>query len=187
MADRIKDIVVGVVLALLAYLKPIEGELSSLMIVFTLNFIFGYLSGMIAKGENFELKKAVVCIGHATVFFVLCAAVYAIGRFKGHGRFRSMCFLYLVSSIVVLRMQYSEELETDIQEGYPSLVCSEFPLLSHALQIYREDSIFIRLSKLHGKGGKDMMLAIIMVAAIIGSILVFGCIIQGNDYSEEEK
>lgn len=32
-----------------------------------------------------------------------------------------------------------------------------------------------------------MMLAIIMVAAIIGSILVSGCIIQGNDYSEEEK
>lgn len=32
-----------------------------------------------------------------------------------------------------------------------------------------------------------MMLAIIMVAAIIGSILVFGFIIQGNDYSEEEK
>jgi hypothetical protein len=31
------------------------------------------------------------------------------------------------------------------------------------------------------------MLAIIMVAAVIGSILVFGCIIQGNDYSEEEK
>lgn len=98
-----------------------------------------------------------------------------------------MCFLYLVSSIVVLWMQYSEELETDIQEGYPSLVCSEFPLLSHALQIYREDSIFVRLSKLHGKGGKDMILAIIMVAAIIGSILVFGCIIQGNDYSEEGK
>lgn len=32
-----------------------------------------------------------------------------------------------------------------------------------------------------------MMLAIIMVAAIIGSILVFGCIIQRNDYNEEEK
>ena len=60
MADRIKDIIVGVVLAILAYLKPIEGELSSLMIVFALNFVFGYLSGMIAKGENFELKKAVV-------------------------------------------------------------------------------------------------------------------------------
>ena len=97
-----------------------------------------------------------------------------------------MCFLYLVPSIVVLRMQYSEELETDIQEGHPSLVCSQFYLLSHAFQVYREDSIFVGLSKLYRKGGKDMMLAIIMVAAIIVSILVFGCIIQGNDYSEEE-
>lgn len=95
MADRIKDIVVGVVLALLAYLKPIEGELSSLMIVFTLNFIFGYLSGMIAKGENFELKKAVVCIGHATVFFVLCAAVYVIGRFKGQMEGSVQCVSFI--------------------------------------------------------------------------------------------
>lgn len=31
-----------------------------------------------------------------------------------------------------------------------------------------------------------MLLAIIMVAAIMGAILVFGCLIQGNDYSEEE-
>lgn len=32
-----------------------------------------------------------------------------------------------------------------------------------------------------------MMIAIIMVAAITVSIIVFGCIIQRNDYSEEEK
>ena len=31
-----------------------------------------------------------------------------------------------------------------------------------------------------------MFLAIIMVAAIIGAIIVFGCLIQGNDYNEEE-
>lgn len=31
-----------------------------------------------------------------------------------------------------------------------------------------------------------MMLAIIMVAAIIVSIIVFGCLIQGNDYNKEE-
>lgn len=97
-----------------------------------------------------------------------------------------MRIIYILFGSVVLWMQYSEELETDIQEGHPSLVCSQLYLLSHALQIYREDSIFVRLSKLYRKGGKDMMLAIIMVAAIIVSILVFGCIIQGNDYSEEE-
>lgn len=32
-----------------------------------------------------------------------------------------------------------------------------------------------------------MMLEIIMAAAIIVGIIVFGCIIQGNDYSEEEE
>ena len=31
-----------------------------------------------------------------------------------------------------------------------------------------------------------MLLAIIMVAVIMGAILVFGRLIQGNDYSEEE-
>lgn len=31
-----------------------------------------------------------------------------------------------------------------------------------------------------------MLLAIIMAAAIMGSILVFGCIIQGNDYKEKK-
>lgn len=67
------------------------------------------------------------------------------------------------------------------------MVCREFPLLSHAFQVYREDSIFVGLSKLCRKGEKDMMLlAIIMVVAIMGAILAFGCLIQGNDYSEEE-
>lgn len=32
-----------------------------------------------------------------------------------------------------------------------------------------------------------MLLAIIMVVAIMGAILAFGCLIQGNDYSEEEE
>ena len=31
-----------------------------------------------------------------------------------------------------------------------------------------------------------MLLAIIMVVAIMGAILVFGCLIQGNDYNKEE-
>lgn len=30
-----------------------------------------------------------------------------------------------------------------------------------------------------------MLLAIIMVVAIMGAILVFGCLIQGNDYNKE--
>lgn len=83
MVEQVKNGMVALTLALLAFLKPIGGEMASLLLVFVLNFLFGYLSGMIAHGEDFSLKKAVVCIGHATCFFVLCVAVYAIGRMKG--------------------------------------------------------------------------------------------------------
>lgn len=31
-----------------------------------------------------------------------------------------------------------------------------------------------------------MLLAILMVAAIMAGIIAFGCLIQGNDYNEEE-
>lgn len=95
----IKDAIIGVVLAVLAFLKPIEGELWSLVLVFGLNFLFGYLSGMIANGEDFSLKKAVVCVGHACVFFVLCLAIYGIGKLKGQEAGAMQCvsfFTYLV-------------------------------------------------------------------------------------------
>lgn len=81
--EQVKNVIVAIFLAVLAYLKPIEGELWSLFLIFFLNFLFGYLSGMIANGEEWDNKKALRCVGEATVFFVLCTAVYAIGRLKG--------------------------------------------------------------------------------------------------------
>ena len=98
MIEQIKNMAVGIVLAILAYLEPIESELQSLFLVFFLNFLFGYLSDMV-KGEDFSLKKALVCIGHAAIFFILCAAVYVIGRLKGQmgGSVQCVSFItYLV-------------------------------------------------------------------------------------------
>lgn len=98
MIEQIKNMAVGIVLSILAYLEPIDGELKSLFLVFFLNFIFGYLSGMV-KGEDFSLKKALVCIGHAAIFFVLCASVYVIGKAKGQmaGAVQCVSFItYLV-------------------------------------------------------------------------------------------
>lgn len=82
MIENIRSLFVGITLAVLAFLKPIEGELTSLVIVFFLNFLFGYLSGMIASREDFDIKKALRCGAEATVFFVLCCAIYAVGQMK---------------------------------------------------------------------------------------------------------
>lgn len=98
MIEQIKNVLISIIIAIIAYLKPIEGELESLFLVFFLNFLFGYLSGMV-KGEDFSLKKALTCIGHATIFFILCGAVYLIGRLKGqmNGAIQCVSFItYLV-------------------------------------------------------------------------------------------
>jgi len=83
MIEQTRQIILGIVLGLLSYLKPIEGELSTLFLIFFMNFLFGYLSGMIAEQEEWDNKKALRCVGEAAIFFLLCASIYAIGRFKG--------------------------------------------------------------------------------------------------------
>lgn len=99
MIEQIKNMAVGIVLAILAYLEPIESELQSLFLVFFLNFLFGYLSDMV-KGEDFSLKKALVCIGHAAIFFVLCAAVYVIGRLKGQMEGAVQCVSFITYLVI---------------------------------------------------------------------------------------
>lgn len=99
MIEQIKNVVVSILLAILAYLEPIHGELQTLFLVFFLNFLFGYLSGMV-KGEDFSLKKALLCIGHATVFFVLCAAVYMVGRLKGQMEGAVQCVSFITYLII---------------------------------------------------------------------------------------
>ena len=99
MLEQIKNMVVGIIIAILAYLEPIEGEMKSLFLVFFLNFLFGYVSGMV-KGEDFSLKKALVCVGHATIFFVLCASVYLIGRLKGQMMGALQCASFITYLVI---------------------------------------------------------------------------------------
>lgn len=100
MVGHIKDVLVGIILAIIAYLKPIESELLTLFLIFFCNFLFGYLSGMIANNEEWDNKKALRCVGEATVFFVLCMAVYAIGRLKGQMSGAIQCVSFISYVII---------------------------------------------------------------------------------------
>ena len=82
MFTYIKEIIVGVLLAVLAFLKPVEAELWTLFLIFFLNFCFGYLSGMIANNEEWDYRKALRCVGEAAIFFVLVVAIYIYGVLK---------------------------------------------------------------------------------------------------------
>lgn len=100
MIEQIKNIIVGITIAVLAFLKPIECDLFSLLLIFFLNFLFGYLSGMIANNEDFNLKKALRCIGEAAVFFILCCSIYCIGRLKGEMQGATQCVSFVTYIII---------------------------------------------------------------------------------------
>ena len=55
---------------------------------------------MIANNEDFNFKKALRCIGEAAVFFVLCMAVYAVGKFKGQHQGAIQCVSFITYAIM---------------------------------------------------------------------------------------
>lgn len=118
MIDALKNTVIGIVLAVLAYLRPLQGELSSLFLIFFINFAAGYLSGMIANHENFEIKKALRCIGEATVFFAFCTCIYAIGKFKNEEPGALQCVSFVTYVVIYFYMvNIIKNLEKMFKEG----------------------------------------------------------------------
>jgi phage-related holin len=64
--------------SILAYLKPISGDLQSLIALFAINFIVGLLNGLLVRGESFSYKKAWQCINEAVMFLMLICFAYFI-------------------------------------------------------------------------------------------------------------
>lgn len=64
--------------SILAYLKPISGDLQSLIALFAINFIVGLMNGLLVRGESFSYKKAWQCINEAVMFLMLICFAYFI-------------------------------------------------------------------------------------------------------------
>ena len=84
MWDKIKSFISVVLLYILAYIRPVENEVVALFIILGLNFLFGYLSGMIANHEEFDWKKFFRCILEGACMVIICVGVFVIGRLKHH-------------------------------------------------------------------------------------------------------
>lgn len=98
--DQIRNLLVGLITGLAAYLNPISGEMCSLFGVFFLNFMFGLLAALIANGESFDFKKAFRCIGEASIFFLLVCSVYVIGEKHGDSSGALQCVSFITYSVM---------------------------------------------------------------------------------------
>lgn len=98
--EFIKALFVSITTGVAAFLHPIAGDVYSLFVIFVLNFVFGLANGLIVHDEGFKFKKAFRCICEAAVFFVLVAAIFAIGKLKSNEIGSLQCVSFVVYSVL---------------------------------------------------------------------------------------
>lgn len=97
--DYFKSLVAGLFTGLAAYLRPLSGDLYSLLAVFVLNFFIGLLAGILVNKEKWDYKKAFWCIIEACVFLVLISAIFVIGKIKGNVAGSLQCVSFVTYAI----------------------------------------------------------------------------------------
>ncbi|MFC2739839.1 MAG: hypothetical protein ACFN4H_07275 [Prevotella sp.] len=78
--QELKYVLCSLVSGVFSLLFPIKDFMTAMLIVFALNYLFGWIAGMV-HGERWSLKKSMVFFYHCTIFFVLAAALFITGHF----------------------------------------------------------------------------------------------------------
>ncbi len=78
--EQFKYIMGSIVSGLLSLFFPIRDFMYAMLIVFVLNYIFGWIAGM-THGEHWDWKKSMVFFRHCALFFVMTASVFVTGHF----------------------------------------------------------------------------------------------------------
>ena len=69
--DYFKNLLIGLITGIAAYLNPISGEIKSLIAVFALNFICGLLTALLINHESFSFKKSLEMYCRSNYFLCL--------------------------------------------------------------------------------------------------------------------
>lgn len=95
-----KSIIITFTTALVAYLDPVAGNLESLLMLFFLNFVVGYATGILRNNETFQLKKFLMCFVWAFIILALICFFYFIGERNGNKE-ETLLFIRYLSLIAI--------------------------------------------------------------------------------------
>ena len=78
--EQIKYLLGSVLSGILVIFFPIRDFMYAMVVVFALNYLFGWIAGM-TQGERWDWKKSMVFFRHCALFFVMTSAVFITGHF----------------------------------------------------------------------------------------------------------
>lgn len=80
--NRVIDFIISVAFAIISFLSPISGDMKTLLLVLSCNFIVGLATAYIVEGGEFDFKKAWRFFVEAFIILGVEVVVLAIGSFK---------------------------------------------------------------------------------------------------------
>ena len=83
MWEFVKSAFISISTAIIAYLDPVAGNIKSLMMLFLLNFLVGFVTGYIKNNESFNIHKFMVCFIWGTAILATICCIYYIGENLG--------------------------------------------------------------------------------------------------------
>lgn len=78
--DELKTVIVTIAGAIFTMLAPIQNFMYAMVLLFSLNFMFGVVAAIV-NSEEWNNKKALMFFAYCAIFFVTAAAIFIIGRF----------------------------------------------------------------------------------------------------------
>ena len=78
--QEFKYVLCSLISGVFSLLFPIKDFMTAMLIVFFLNYVFGWVAGMV-HGEGWSFKKSMVFFYHCSIFFVLTASMYITGHY----------------------------------------------------------------------------------------------------------
>ena len=78
--EQFKYAMCSIVSGMLSLFFPIRDFMYAMIVVFSLNYLFGWIAGM-TQGEHWNLKKSMVFFIHCALFFVMTSSVFITGHF----------------------------------------------------------------------------------------------------------
>ncbi len=97
----IKVFIIGTVLGFLTLLTPIRDFMASMLVLFTLNFMFGLFAARM-NNEDWSWKKAAMFFVSCFIFFVTVASLFVAGHYLHSDEQAVFCVRYICIAAMYL-------------------------------------------------------------------------------------
>ena len=156
MEENWRTLIAGLLAGVLGWLEPIAGDVFTLIYVFALNFLCGYLAGRIVNREDFDIKKAFRCIIESAIFFVVVLSIYLIGDLKDNEQGAIQCVSTVVYVVIYFyTTNILKNIRKFLKDGTPAYKVVDFIYYLLSFEVIKKIPVLGSYLENHESGSRN--------------------------------